>query len=235
MNHLVIGRGEVGSSVAQALRKYYSIVYDRDIEAIDVPEPINILHIAIPYNDRFKLSVNEYRDLYQPDLIIVYSTVPIGTCEELEAVHSPVEGRHPNIAHSILTSRRWIGTSNFILADLAASVWEPLCNIKHMDSANFTEWLKLRSTSKYGVNLVWADYEAKVSRKLGMDFADLKKFDEDYNALYLELGLPQFQRYILDDPQGHIGGHCVVPNAELLDNQYPNDMLKAIQKMKQAI
>lgn len=231
MRHLVIGMGEVGNGVFSSLRDRYEVLA-RDADPVIISLKIDVLHIAIPYNDRFETSIGEYIELYNPSLTIVYSTVPIGTCERLDVVHSPVEGRHPHIGLSILSSPRWLGTSNERLMQLAANVWEKITPLRKLPSANFTEWLKLRSTSKYGVSLVWADYEARVSKELGMDFSAIKLFDMDYNKLYERLGLPQFQRYILDEPNGHIGGHCVVPNAELLDNQYPNDMLKAIQGMK---
>ena len=67
-----------------------------------------------------------------------------------------------------------------------------------------------------------------VADKIDMDFELLKEFDRDYNKLYHELGENWAQRYILDPPEGKIGGHCLVPNAKLLNEQYPNEWLEKL-------
>jgi len=100
-----------------------------------------------------------------------------------------------------------------------------------MRSSKFTEFLKIRSTAKFGINLVWTDYENSIAQDIGMSYGAIKTFDEDYNNLYAELGLPEFSRYIIDPPNGKIGGHCVVPNAELLNKQYPSELLEMIIEM----
>ncbi len=231
---LVIGRGEVGKSLFAFLREMKANVFIRDIRNLKVPQ-IDVLHIAFPYSDDFTAQVRSYIELYDPQLTIIYSTVPIGVTEDTghNIVHSPIEGRHPNLEASIASGVRWLGCANKnALAD-AVMFWKPYVKtIRTVNSASHTEFLKLRSTAKYGVNLVWADYEAGVAKKLEMDFDALKQFDLDYNVLYMHMGLMQFQRYLLDPPNGEIGGHCVVPNAELLDVQFPHPMLGLVKDMK---
>jgi len=179
------------------------------------------------------VQVGEYRYKYKSKHTIIYSTVPIGTCGLLDVTHSPVEGRHPNLEKSIRTMVRWLGSKNKSELDFFDKLFKEK-NIKTrlVDSPEFTEFLKLRSTSKYGVNLVWADYEKSVADDLGMDFELLKEFDRNYNELYEKLDEDWAKRYVLDPPGGKINGHCVVPNSILLDKQYPNQMLKMIEEMK---
>lgn len=231
--HLVIGAGEIGKSVYEVLNRHV-VVFLRDIED-DGRRGIDVLHIAIPYSERFADIVREYQEVYGPKLTMIYSTVPVGTCEGIgdHIVHSPVEGRHPHLAKSILEFPRWVAAKDPEALQMAAELWLPISGVvRTMKDSRFTEWLKMRSTSKYGAALVWADYEKQVSMTLGMDFQANKDFDDDYNRLYKKLKLPQFQRYLLDPPNGEIGGHCVVPNAELLDEQYPHPILKLIKKMR---
>jgi hypothetical protein len=232
MNHLVVGAGEIGKSLYEVLNRHVT-VFLRDVED-DGRRGIDVLHVAIPYSEKFIQIVQEYQEIYAPKLTIIYSTVPIGTTNQIAgAAHSPVEGRHPHLAKSIQEFPRWVASKDPAAVEQAADIWLPIVGVvRTMQDAIFTEWLKMRSTSKYGVSLVWADYEKEVSMALGMDFKANKDFDEDYNRLYRKLGLSQFQRYILDPPNGEIGGHCVVPNAELLDEQYPNPLLKLIKKFK---
>lgn len=229
--NLVIGMGEVGQGLFDVLRgKYWAA--GRDKEPVIITQKIDVIHICIPYSETFHADVEKYQKLYDPKLTIIYSSVPIGTSEKLGAVHSPIEGKHPAIGLSIQNFARWLGCSDDKKLKVAVKLWEKIIPVRVLPSADFTEWLKLRSTSKYGLNIVWAQYEAEVSEKLGMDFAANKQFDMDYNGLYTRLGMHQFQRYVLDPPEGKIGGHCIVPNAEILDGQYPNDLLKKIVSMK---
>jgi hypothetical protein len=83
------------------------------------------------------------------------------------------------------------------------------------------------------VNLLWADYEKKVMDSLGEDYGALNEFNVDYNRLYSNLGLTWAKRYILTPPDGRIGGHCLVPNAKLLNDQFPDDILKRIIEMEE--
>lgn len=231
-NHLVIGAGEIGRSVHEVLNRHV-VAFIRDVKD-DGRRDIDVLHIAIPYSPKFIRIVQEYREIYGPKLTIVYSTTPIGTCSAIgdDVVHSPVEGRHPHLAESILEFPRWLACKDSEALEMAQELWLPICGyVRTMADPRFTEWLKMRSTSKYGANLVWAEYEKQVSMELGMDFKANKDFDEDYSRLYKKLGMPQFQRYILDPPNGFIGGHCIRENAALLNEQFPNIMLELILGM----
>lgn len=232
---LVIGMGEIGTALYKVLNRSV-VVSTRDMaETEHDAGDVDILHISFPHSEGFVNEVKNYIEFYDPKLTIVYSTTPIGTCESIseQVVHSPIEGRHPELEESILVSPRWLGSSDPDMLEAAVQFWYPQVKVvRTMGSSRFTEFLKLRSTSKYGINLVWTDYEKSVADQLGMDFTALQNFDEDYNALYAKLGMPEFQRYILDPPEGHIGGHCVVPNAEILNGQYPFSMLDEIIKKK---
>jgi hypothetical protein len=57
----------------------------------------------------------------------------------------------------------------------------------------------------------------------------LKEWNQDYNDLYRELDMPQYQKFILDPPKGQIGGHCIIPNVKLLDKQYPDELLNILK------
>ena len=231
MASLIVGMGQVGNGLFKVLLGKVKVIA-RDTTTTGIVGEVDVMHICIPYSDKFEKAVKDYIKLYNPGITIVYSTVPIGTCEKLGVIHSPIEGRHPELAKSILSAPRWLGSSDRDKLKVAKNFWEKLVPVREMPSADFTEWLKLRSTAKYGVNIAWADYEAEVSKKIGLDFSAVKQFDMDYNLLYDNLEMKQFKRYILDAPNGVIGGHCVVPNAKMLDKQHPNDWLKKIIKME---
>jgi hypothetical protein len=233
---VLIGKGQIGTAIQSILEP--DISYDIIDGAFpDLDDEVDFLHIAIPYSDQFIDIVNSYIDrltFTEDGGTIVYSTVKIGTCSKIkgQVAHSPVEGVHPRLAESILRSNRWIGCSDIIFAEYVKDMWSDYTDVVIVHKSEYTEFMKLRSTAKYGINLVWTDYENQIAEAIGMPFEYIKYFDQDYNDLYSRLGNPEYQRYILDPPEGHIGGHCVVPNAELLNEQYPSELLDKIIEMK---
>lgn len=239
MRSLVLGQGQIGEAVTSVINGEDEVIIFDDRRGTNEPpilRDVDVMHVCFPCADQeeFVKAIQAYVAKYMPAHIIIWSTVPIGTTKLIPgAVHSPVEGRHPKLEESIRNMARWIGYNDRKEGGFFIEYFEKLhLVVKVVPKSDFTEFLKLRSTSKFGINLVWADYEAGVAKDLGMEFDLLKEFDEDYNKLYHNIGMDWAQRYIIDAPHGHIGGHCVVPNAELLDEQYPNDMLKMIKRFK---
>lgn len=232
-NSLIIGQGEIGRAVKEVISGYdkvdtYDIIQE---EPLTFDTSTDILHICFPYTDDFIDQVRKYVKDVKPWHVVIWSTVPIGTTGEIKgAVHTPVEGRHPNIARSIRDSVRWIGTEDetegrFIELYFKNMMLRP----RLIDDSLFTEALKLLSTTEYGVNIEFARYKKHVADSIGMDFELAKEWNRDYNKLYRNIGMAEkFQKYILDAPTGPKGGHCVTANAQILQEQYPNDLVKIV-------
>jgi hypothetical protein len=197
---LVIGMGEIGSALYRVLKESKS-VFCRDLAGAEDFEVIDVLHICFPYSDNFIESVVNYIEHYNPALTIVYSTVPIGTCEEIgpHIVHSPIEGKHPRLEQSIQTFPRWLGCPDNFFLEAAVNFWKPLNRIvRPVSSSQATEYLKLMSTSRYGLNLAWADYEDQVASSLNIDYSIVNDFNADYNYLYQKLGMPGILQIFTD-------------------------------------
>ncbi len=230
--NLIVGAGEVGTALYNVLKDHdQTWVRDKEFRPF---EEVEVLHICFPYSSRFISQVEDYIEAYAPELVIIYSTVPVGTCESInfDIVHSPVEGLHGNLEESFHMFTRWLGAEDEDALDQASRFWYRFTReVATCKSSRYTEFLKLRSTAKYGVNIVWADYEKKAADEIGMHYDMVKEYDSGYNKLYRDLGLFKYQRYILDPPDGFIGGHCIRPNAKILDNQFPSPLLKAIKRM----
>lgn len=225
--HLVVGMGEVGSAVLDNLfnKKYDVSTLDKMDEDF-VTGKFDYLHICIPFTEDFVDEVKKYQKKYSPALTIIYSTVKVGTTKQIpHAVHSPMEGKHPRLGHSMKMFPRYIGYNDGMDLNKALRVWGDK-NTKPVNNSNHTEFLKLASTSKYGINIVWAQYMKDVADELGMDYQLVKDWDTDYNLLYKKLRLPQFKKFILDPPENGFGGHCLAENAVLLDEQYNSSLLK---------
>ncbi len=225
--------GEVGNAVYDVFSPHH-LIDTYDIRDERKPAgPYEVLLVAIPYSPTFVEVVNAYRMEWRVRCTIIFSTVAIGTTRRIPgAVHSPIEGKHPNLAHSIRLFPTWVGGKNdAALRFFRAAKIEPI--VRHKPET--TELLKVESTNTYGVNIENARRIAANCAVYGVDYADVKEFFRHYNRLYANLGLPQFSRYILDPPQGNIGGHCIVPNARLLHAVCPHPFLEEIIREKEAV
>jgi len=223
---VLVGFGEVGVGVYQWLKHQYAIqIHDPD-KGYLADGNYQLMLVAIPYNDNFVNIVKEYQNKFQPEHTIVFSSVAVGTCSQLQAIHSPVEGKHPNLDGYLKKGTRFIGGDK---DDFAYQFFEPVVSgIIALPKAEHTEFLKLRSTTLYGLNIEFARYTAKIAEELGLHYTWVKEYDNDYNKTYEDLGFPEYKRYILTPPEGKIGGHCVIPNAKILFKQYPDPLLKPL-------
>jgi len=227
--HLIVGVGEVGTAIARVFLK-------KDVQLKDVMDgpislPIDFMHVCIPYNDKFVGIVKAYKEQYKPRHTIIYSSVPIGTTNKLgeDVCHSPVEGVHPHLAASMKKFKRWIGGNSPRTNQAVAKLWGEYIRCEILPDARFTEALKLLSTTEYGVNIEFARYKKKVADSIGMDYELTKSWNSDYNSLYRRLRLTKYRKFQLDAPEGPIGGHCVVSNAQLLNEQYPDKLIKIVR------
>lgn len=236
MKTLIIGNGQIGSALADALKDHHE-VFIIDKEPLKIDEEIDVLNICFPYSDKFVAEVKKYIEEYNPSLTIVHSTTKIGTCNEIgrEVVHAPIEGKHPDLTQSLKEWRRWLGCRDKRSLALAESFFRE-ANMRYisLDDSKFTEYLKLRSTTKYLWSIAWAEMEGEWSAKLGMPYNYNQKYDIDYNIMYSKLGYPEYKRYILEPPESkEIGGHCLIPNRDLLKEVLPHKYLKILEDYEQ--
>lgn len=226
--NFVLGRGEIGSAVIKLLTDAGLTVESYDVNENRYPlfKKVDILHVCFPYNNSFIENLEVYIKGYKPEYVIIWSTVPIGTTKKFKnAIHSPVEGKHPDLDKSIKFMVKWLGCNTPKLARFAHGYFEDSLNlevnvVRHSD---WTEALKLLSTTEYGINIEFARYKKAVTDSLKMDYQLCKDWNEDYNELYYALGLGnKYQKFNLDAPSGPKGGHCVTPNAKLLHEAYPS-------------
>lgn len=212
--HLVIGAGEVGQAIANFLE---CDTYDTDphkTTSAFQPE-YKYLHICYPYSDNFEKSVMAYSERYRPRLIIIHSTVPIGTSRKLNAVHSPVKGVHPQLVKGLQTFVKYFGGDK---AHEAAALF-PGLTTECYEKQETTEAIKLWETTQYGFFIILEKAIYEFCRKNGLDFDEVYTIPNiDYNLGYTKLGRTEVVRPFLKHIPGKIGGHCVIPNARLLDS-----------------
>lgn len=232
----ILGYGQIGKAIAS----FYHDPYIQDLDGSDFSPGIDldILHVCIPYSANFHKTVLQVIKEYAPGaLVLIHSTVAVGTTKMLweehpRIVHAPIRGVHPNLKRGIETFPMYIGSDNPGAASEAAEHMEHLAEegtirTVMLHKSATSELLKLLDTTYYGVCIAFHAYAEKLCEKEGVNFdMVMTEANLTYNAGYLELGKRNVNRPVLTPPEGgKIGGHCVIPNAEILEGLYGQDPL----------
>jgi UDP-N-acetyl-D-mannosaminuronate dehydrogenase len=234
--HLVIGMGEVGKAIAKVLAEKYE-VSTLDINPCDIARKFDFLHICYPYNPNFVEATKAYQNAYghEKTITVIHSTVAIGTTDKIpNAAHSPVRGVHPYLYDGIKRATKFIGTSDEDIALELEYLYATL-NISSytLTSARNSEALKLWDTTQYGWNIILQKEIYAFCQKYGLDFREVYTIsNQTYNEDAEELGLHHVARPVLKYMDGPIGGHCVIPNANLMECDVTQLLISMNEKYK---
>lgn len=228
----ILGYGEVGKAIA----KFYGKPKIKDLDRDDGLKGAEVLHVCIPWSERFVEIVKKEIRKIQPKLTIIHSTVAPGTTKNIGGmtVHSPVRGIHPHLYEGIKIFVKYIGADNRKAGEMAKKHLEDLgLKTKIFMPSLTTEIGKLLDTAYYGLCIAWHGEMGKVCDALGVRFDDVvADFNKTYNEGYTKLGKPNVVRPVLYPPQGGIRGRCIIPNAEILKKYFSSKAISLILQYK---
>lgn len=237
---LVVGLGEVGGALFELLKEsgkfeVYGLDVDkgkmREFKQGNLPKKVDILHICIGCTSqgRFVETTAGYIKRFKPQLAIVDSTVPPGTTQKINTLseghlaHSPVRGMHKGretMKSYLRFLTKYVGGVNTESAKLASRHFEELgLKTKVVKSPMETELAKLFETTYRAWMIACFQEMHRISRHFRADFDEVVNFLEDTHQI-------RFDRPIMFP--GVIGGHCLVPNAELLLKSYDSEFFRLI-------
>ena len=238
----ILGPGEVGLSLKE-LYSYNNLeVVVKDKNDDFQFKRLDILNVCIPYTENFiDIVVSEILQS-KASLTIVHSTVPIGTTSKINEtlncnfniVHSPIRGNHPNLTKSLQVFVKYIGSNNPKAIKLATDHFRLFgISLNVCNSYEKTEAAKLLCTTYYGLCIAWHNEMKALCDKHEINFDLIKNWNTTYNKGYLAMGMDKFCRPVLDPPiDNKIGGHCVIPNAEILNSELQSSLITEILKYK---
>jgi len=237
---LVVGLGDVGHPLFELLHESGKFeVYGFDVDEAKMrevgqgclPSEVDVMHVCIPCGgqNKFVDIAASYVERVKPKLVIINSTVPPGTTRRVfercgcRVVHSPVRGVHKSLEHMKWELRRWteyVGGADAEAAEAAREHLEKLgLKTKVLKSSLETELAKLFETTYRAWMIVCFHEMHRISKYFGADFEGVADFLEDTH------------RVRLDRPvmfPGVIGGHCLIPNVELLLKSHDSEFLRLI-------
>ncbi len=223
---LVIGMGEVGRPLLQVLMQGESEAIGIDIEPVSVDTSIDIMHICISFENlaKFQSLVVAFAKRYSPEVIVINSTVVPGTTRAIESdcgipcVYSPIRGKHTQMADDLYKYVKFVaGADSQAVERVAAHFKAAGLHSETMSTPEALELAKLLETTYFGLLIAWAQEMNRLATDVDADYLEIGRFFREIAYLPAVLFQP-----------GHIGGHCVMPNIELLRQRFNSDFLDAI-------
>jgi len=244
--HVVSGLGEIGSPILKLISKAEKAVgYDINTKLMNKTQfkkfedlKTNLLHVCIPFNDDFQKNVKNLYKKFEPDGIVIHSTISPYTTKKLQQklpipiIYSATRGVH---RHMLSDLRRY--TKFFAIekttprAKWASDTYSKLmkkCGVKtkRMSSPITLEISKIVvDTSYYGWLINYAQLSNMIAKKYKANYDEMWSFSDEIH------------KFLGNRPKmfpGFIGGHCVIPNLDLIkeDSLYQIDKINNMYAKK---
>ena len=230
---VVIGLGEIGFPILKLLSKKIKVDGFDKIEKLNTNNFSNIkniefMHICIPFSKNFEKSVLQLTKKFNPDGIVIHSTISPNTTKKLQEkldlpiIYSATRGVHKRMLKDL---KRY--TKFFAVYDYAPkSKWAAQkfknklkkCGVKtkQMSQPITLELAKVVcDTSYYGWLINFAQISKMIADKENVDYDEMWSFTDE------------IQKFLKNRPKmfpGFIGGHCVIPNLDLMDDKSLNQI-----------
>lgn len=227
---VVVGLGEVGRPLLEIVSEHHDVIGVDIVPLTERVENVDVLHVCYPFQIKdFLGETARYIELFKPKVTIINSTVAVGTTRAVAqrtgtaVVNSPVRGKHARMVEEMRSYAKFIGAMDPDIARVAADHFESLgMKIRILPSPEATELAKLTETTYFGLMIAWAQEIERYCDQIGLNYQEIV-------SIYDEISFFPKVKYF----PGIIGGHCVMPNIELLRKFDDSMILRAIQASNQ--
>ena len=228
---VVVGLGEIGYPILKFLSKnQITVGYDVDERLMNKSKfkkfqetQTSFLHIAIPVTSKFEPNILQLYKKFKPECIVMHSTVGPGTTEKIQEkldvplIYSATRGVHKRMLKDIKRYTKFFAISKTApkkqWATKAFSRKMKNCGVKtkQMSKPETLELAKIVCDTSYlGWLVNFAQISNVISKQYNVDYDEMWTFSEEIH------------KFLGNRPKmypGIIGGHCVIPNLQLLRSQ----------------
>jgi len=239
MTDIILGMGEVGETL-------FDLLVERGIDCVGIDldsskcknysentiiENLEYLHVCLPgeLSQFVDITVNWINKIEGIKVVVVHSTVKPGTTKSIQEklnipiLFSPVRGVHKRFLDDIKKYTKFISSDDKqVDSKIKIDLEKRFEKVNWMSTTKTAELAKiLVDTTYYGWLINYAQITKMICEKEGVDFDEMWKFADE---IHENLGnRPKMY-------PGIIGGHCVIPNLNLVE--YENlDMIKKINEL----
>jgi len=225
---VVVGLGEIGRPLYDLLSQAHKPTIGVDLEEVKIEDQVCIMHLCYPFHDAadFVRIALDYSVKYNPDIVVINTTVAPGTTRKLQerigvdCVYSPVRGKHVKMHDDLLRYQKFVAGFNAGSVEIIARHFESAgIRTATMSKPETLELAKLFETTYFGLLIAWAQDMDRFSKACGSDYLEAAKFFTEIDYLPRRIFLP-----------GFIGGHCIVPNIGILSTLAKSPLLSAIEE-----
>lgn len=225
------GLGEIGTPILQLISKTCpSIGYDTNPKLVDANKiekyanlKTSFLHICIPFNKNFIKNVISLSHRFKPQIIVIHSTISPGTTSKLQSmlkipvIYSATRGVHKRMLNDLKRYTKFFAIDvKAPQKDWTSSEYSKLMKkagvkTKQMSSPITLELAKIVvDTSYYGWLINYAQLSNMIALQHRVNYDEMWSFADEIH------------KFLGNRPKmfpGFIGGHCVIPNLDLIHNQ----------------
>lgn len=231
---LIIGMGEVGSALFKLLKQKGFAVFAQDVipgrmkayipgdQRDCQPFYPDLMHICFPFSKNFAENVYSYMIEYDPAETVIHSTVPPGTTDLVQkmagkriVIYSPVRGVHIRMLQDLKRYTKYWASRGSISLDNHFAATFAICGLKlkRMSNPLVLELAKIYvDTTYYGWLILYAQHTKEICETFKVDWQEMWEFSDEIN------------KFLKNRPKMYpgegIGGHCVLPNLELIDDEF---------------
>ena len=231
---IVAGLGEIGSPILKLIsRATIAVGYDINKKYMNKNKfnkyqniDTYFLHVCIPFTKEFITNVVLLSEKFNPEAIVIHSTVSPYTTKKLQdklnipIIYSATRGVHKRMLNDLRRYTKFYSIeSNAPRKNWASINFSKLmkkCGVKtkKMSSPLTLELAKIIvDTSYYGWLINYAQLSNMIAIQNKVDYDEMWSFADEIH------------KFLGNRPKmypGFIGGHCVIPNLELIDHQTLN-------------
>ena len=228
---IVAGLGEIGSPIFKIISKNQLVVgYDTDKSLMNESKfkkvnslETSFLHIAIPVSQKFSQNIIKLYKQFKPECIVIHSTISPGTTQRIQKkisiplIFSATRGVHKRMLKDLQRYTKFFAISSsaprkqWAIKEFKKQMKNCGIKTKQMSKPETLELGKiLCDTSYLGWLINYSQISNTIAKSYGVDYDEMWEFSDEIHKI---LGnRPKFY-------PGFIGGHCVIPNLELIHNE----------------
>ena len=237
--NVVAGLGEIGTPIYKLLSKNsITVGYDLDKNLIDFKKlkkyedvQTSLLHICIPFSNKFISNIQKIIKKFKPEIIVIHSTISPNTTSKLQSkvkipvIYSATRGVHKRMLFDLKRYTKFFAISSnaprkkFAVTEFKKIMKQNGVKTEQMSKPETLELGKiLCDTSYLGWLINYSQLSNMIANQYDVNYDEMWKFSDEIHEI---LGnRPKMY-------PGFIGGHCVIPNLQLIQNQ-TLDLIKDI-------
>ena len=234
---IVVGLGEIGFPIYRIISKVFPTYgYDKNTDLLPKTNKkfefhsTRFLHVCIPYNKNFVFNVIKLNKKFLPDAIVIHSTIKPGTTRNIQkklsipVIFSATRGVHKRMPSDLKKYTKFFAFDKTIHNSKASSrLYAQLMKKSGIKTKKMSNPITLElskiicDTSYYGWVINYAQISKIIADKFSVDYDEMWSFSDEIH------------KFLGNRPKlfpGFIGGHCVIPNLELLNDNSLNQINK---------